>query len=159
MAKDTDADRAWKLMDKVSICMLTTRDGQRLRSRPMAASPRPAENAVYFLTDARRHKDEEIEAHPEVCLCFADTGGQKYVSVSGEAEVLNDRAKISELWSTAAQAWWDGPEDPNIRVLRVAPEEAEFWDGPGTVVSYMKMTAAAVSGSRPDLGENRKVSM
>ena len=66
---------------------------------------------------------------------------------------------IHDLFSTPAKAWWDSAEDPNIRVLTITPSEAEFWDSPGKVISYVKMAAAAATGSRPDLGDNRKVSM
>jgi general stress protein 26 len=66
---------------------------------------------------------------------------------------------VRELWGTPAKAWWDSPDDPNIRVLKVTPKDAEYWDSPGTVVSYVKMAAAAATGTRPDLGENRKVAM
>ena len=44
-------------------------------------------------------------------------------------------------------------------LLKITPDDAEFWDSPGTVVSYVKMAAAAVTGTRPDIGDNRKVSM
>jgi Pyridoxamine 5'-phosphate oxidase like len=70
-----------------------------------------------------------------------------------------DRAKISELFSTPAKALWDSAEDPNIRVLKITPEDAEFWDSPGSVISYVQMAAAAVTGRRPDLGDNRKVAL
>jgi general stress protein 26 len=159
MADESDSDRAWELMRKIMFCMLTTRDGEDLRSRPMAASVRPHEHAIYFLTDARRHKSEEISRFPNVCCAFADAKSQKYVSVAGRAAVTNDRAKIRELWSTSAQAWWDGPEDPNIRLLTITPHDAEYWDSPGTVVSYIKMAAAAATGGRPDLGDNKKVNL
>jgi hypothetical protein len=69
------------------------------------------------------------------------------------------RAKIKELFSTPAKAWWKSAEDPNIRVLKITPDDAEFWDSPGTIISYVKMAAAAVTGTRPDIGENRKISM
>ncbi len=50
-------------------------------------------------------------------------------------------------------------EDPNIRVIKIIPDDAEFRDTPVSVISYVKMAAAAITGSRPDLGENRKVAM
>ncbi len=153
------ADRVWALMEKIAICMLTTRDGEQIRSRPMGAYVRRDENTVYFLTDVRRHKDDEILKFPHVCLAFADASGQKYVSLAGRAAVSNDRGKIRELFSTPAKAWWESAEDPNIRVLKVTPNDAEYWDSPGTVVSTIKMAAAAATGTRPDLGENRKVAM
>jgi general stress protein 26 len=153
------AERAWQLMQKIGFCMLTTRDGEVLRSRPMAAHVQPEEGMVYFLTDARQHKDDEISEDPAVCLAFADTSGQKYVSVSGHAKVLDDRSKVHELWSTPAKAWWQNKDDPNIRILSVAPEDAEYWDSPGTAVSYIKMAAAAVTGTKPNMGKNEKVSL
>jgi general stress protein 26 len=154
-----DVERVWDLMEKIGFAMLVTLDGDKLRARPMSAYVRRNENTIYFLTDARRHKDEEIARHPGVNLAFADTGGQKYVSLTGNAEIGNDRARIKELFSTPAKAWWDTADDPNIRLLKVTPDDAEFWDSPGKVISYVKMAAAAASGSRPDLGDNRKVQM
>lgn len=162
MANDNpsgDIGRVWDLMKKIGFAMLVTRDGARLRARPMSAHLERDENAIYFLTDARRHKDEEIARDPNVNLSFADTGGQKYVSVTGTATVSNDRARIKQLFSTPAKAWWDSAEDPNIRVMKITPDDAEYWDSPGSVISYVKMAAAAVTGTRPDLGDNRKVAM
>ena len=107
----------------------------------------------------RRQKADELARYPKLALSFAATGGQKYVSISGHAEVSNDRARIKELWSTPAKAWWDSPDDPNIRVLKVRPVEAEYWDSPGTIVSNIKMAFAAATGGKPDLGTNRKVAV
>jgi general stress protein 26 len=162
MANDNtarDIDRVWELMKKIGFAMLVTRDGDKLRARPMSAYLERDNNAIYFLTDARRHKDDEIARNPNVNLSFANASDQKYVSVSGTAVVSNDRAKIKQLFSTPAKAWWDSADDPNIRVLKISPEDAEFWDSPGTVISYVKMAAAAVTGTRPDIGENRKVAI
>jgi general stress protein 26 len=161
MANDNarDTDRAWELMKKIGFAMLVTQDGSKLRARPMSAYVDREADAVYFLSDARQHKDDEIRQNPNVNLSFADAGDQKYVSVSGTASVSNDRAKIKELFTTTAKAWWDNADDPNIRVLKFSPDEAEYWDSPGTVISYVKMATAAVTGSRPDIGTNRKVAI
>jgi general stress protein 26 len=163
MANDNtagDIDRVWGLMKKIGFAMLVTKDGAKLRARPMTAYPERNENAIYFLTDARRHKDEEIAGNPDINLSFADAGDQKYVSVTGTAVVSNDRAKIKQLFSTPAKAWWNSADDPNIRVLKVTPDDAEFWDSPGKVISYVKMAAALASGTHPDVSkENRKVAM
>jgi general stress protein 26 len=156
---ETDSDRVWELMKKIAICMLATWDGRELHARPMGAYVRREDNAIYFLTDARRHTGDETARYGKVCLSFADTSGQKYVSLAGHAEVSNDRSTVRELWGTPAKAWWDSPDDPNIRVLKVTPQDAEYWDSPGTTVSYVKMAAAALTGTRPDMGDNRKVAM
>ena len=162
MANDNNAQdtaRVWDLMKKIGFAMLVTTDGDKLRARPMSAYLERDDNTIYFLTDARRHKDEEIASNPNINLSFADPGSMKYVSITGKAVVSNDRGKIKELFSTPAKAWWSSADDPNIRILKIAPDDAEFWDSPGSVISYVKMAAAAVTGSRPDLGDNRKVTL
>jgi general stress protein 26 len=92
---------------------------------------RREDGAIYFLTDERAHKDDEIRRHPRVCLTFADTDGQKYVSISGTARLSAERDKIKQLWSLGAKVWWGDPENPDLRLITVRPEEAEFWDSPG----------------------------
>ena len=159
MAGNDDLDRVWRLIDKISFCMLSTLDGEDIRARPMAAHASRQENTIYFLADADSAKDEEVARNPHVGLAFADAGDQKYVSVTGTAQVSNDRAKIKELWSTWAKAWWSGPEDPSIRLLKVTPRDAQYWDSPGTVMSYVKMLAATVSSSRPAVGDSGKVTL
>jgi general stress protein 26 len=154
---DTDIDRVWDMMKSITICFLSTRDGEEIRARPMSAYVRREENAVYFIADARQHKDEEIQQYPNVSLAFAK--GHDYVAMTGRASVSNDRAKIKQLFGPEARAWWDSPDDPNIRILKVTPHDAEYWDNPGKVVSTVKMAVAAVTGERPDLGTNRKVAM
>ena len=94
MANDNDrsVERVWELMKKIGFAMLVTHDGNKLRARPMSAYLEHDENAIYFLTDARRHKDEEIARDPSVNLSFADAGSQKYVSLTGTAAVSNEKS-------------------------------------------------------------------
>jgi general stress protein 26 len=158
---ETDLDRVWDIMEDISVCMVTTHAGGRMRSRPMHAIPDRDENAVYFITDTRGAKDDEIAAAPDVCLAFADIGDNTYLSVTGTAATVRDPAKAEELWSTEAQAWWPrGPRDPAVRVLRVVPEQAEYWDTRGNSVTVaLKLVAARMTGREPDLGTNRKVNV
>ena len=149
----------WEMMEEIGFCMLASRDGEDIRSRPMAAYLERDENRILFLTDKESYKEEEIEADPNVGLAFADAGKHNYVAVTGRAAISNDREKIREIFSVPAKAWWDSPDDPAIRLLVVTPKDAQYWDSPGTVRSYIKMAAAAVSSARPDMGENEKVSM
>lgn len=159
MADRDPVERVWALVEKIGICMLVSRDGDDLRARPMAAFFERDQNVIYFLTDAQSHKDEEIVRGQHVVLAFADTGSQTYLSLTGTAEISNDRDLVRKLWSTPAKAWWDSPDDPSIRVLKIAPKDAQYWDSPGTVVSYVKMAAAAISSARPAMGENVKVDL
>ncbi len=161
MTRDADSKTAWELIEKIKFCMLVTHDSKagELRARPMSADVNVDDEAIYFLTDVRQHKDDEIEDNQNVCLTFADTGSQKYVSVTGIATISDDREKIAELWSPAARVWWDSKDDPNVRVLHVTPLRAEYWDSPGSIVTHIKMAAAVLTGTRPNLEASKKVDM
>jgi len=100
-------ERVWEMMEKIGTAMLITWDGERQRARPMSAHVSQEEHAIYFITPADQEKTDQIEKFPIVTLTFADTGGQKYVVTTGHATVSNDRAKIKELWSPFAKAWFD----------------------------------------------------
>ena len=159
MSQRHDQDRVWDLIDTIKFAMLVTHDGEgdELRARPMHAHGRREDDAIYFLTDRRHQKDDEIQINDNICLAFADTGGQRYLSVTGTATVLDDRALVHDLWDASNKAFWDDENDPDIRVLRVRPSMAEFWDSPGRVVTSVKMVAAALTGAKLEFGENRKV--
>jgi len=157
--EDGGAAKVWEMMEKIGFCMFSSRDGEDIRSRPMAAYVEREEGRVCFLTDASHHKDEEIETYPNVNLAFADASGHSYVAVTGRAVLSNDRDKIRDLFNIPAKAWWDSPDDPSIRLISVTPKDAQYWDSPGTVRAYVTMAAAAVSSSKPEMGENEKVDM
>jgi general stress protein 26 len=154
-------ERVWEIIDEIPICMVTTHAGGAMRSRPMHAFADEETNCIYFITDDRGAKDDEIAFVPDVCLAFADVGDNTYLSVTGRAEVVRDRNLAEDLWSAEAQVWWPkGPSDPSVRVLRVIPEQAEYWDTRGNAVTVaLKIAAARDSGERPNLGANEKVGM
>jgi general stress protein 26 len=153
------AERVWALVKDIAVAMVVTHNGRgdELRARPMRARPDIDDNAIYFLTDAAAPKDEEVRNNANMCLAFSDIKGQKYVSVTGRGEISDDRAKIKQLWLASDRTFWRDENDPAIRILRIAPEDAEYWEGPGLVVSAVTMIAAAVTGAKQDLGENEKV--
>ena len=128
-----------------------------MRARPMAMRPARAEGVIYFLTDVDAPKAEEIRRNESICLALADNRSQKYVSITGHAEIIDDRSRIKEVWSIYDKAFWPDKDDPRITVLRVTPESAEFWEGAGTVVTAVKLVAAMASGERMNVGANEKV--
>ena len=161
MSNKDPSERIWKLMQDIGICMVVTHSGEgdAVHARPMAARPEIEHNAIYFLTDSEAPKDREIEHNSNVCLAFADKGDNSYVSVSGSAKVFADAEFAERLWSSADKAFWKDARDPKIRIVRVTPDQGEYWEGPGMLVTMVKMLAASAGGKRPDLGENRKVAM
>ena len=152
-----DIDRVWKLISEIPVAMVVTGEGQHMRARPMAVRPARDEGAIEFLTDVDAPKANEIRRDEAICLALADNRNQKYVSITGHAEIIDDRKRVEEIWSIYDKAFWPDKNDPRIRILRVTPESAEFWEGAGTVVTAVKLVAAMASGERMNLGENEKV--
>lgn len=157
LSRKEAVDRIWEVAESIGVCMFVTWDGERQRARPVQARVAQEEDAIYFLTDVSGAKDDQITEFPIVTLAFADTHGNKYLSVTGKAKVSNDRAKIKELFSAFDKAWWDSENDPAIRLITFRPEDAEIWDGTGRIWSSVAMIAAAVTGAKPKLGDNKKV--
>jgi general stress protein 26 len=154
-----DVARVWRLMKKIKVCMLATHDGEKIRARPMGAHPNEAANTIFFLTDTRGHKEEELAADNHVCLSFAKPEEGKFLVVTGRAAIVDDRALIRDLWDTEAEAAWDGADDPDVRAICVTPEDAQFWEGPHGVAATVAMVVAAVTAGPPVLGDQRKVDL
>lgn len=161
MATQDKLDRVWDVIEKVGVCMMTTRFAEGLRARPLEARPDRRAGSIRFVTDERGAKDDEVAAASEVCLTFIDTSANAYLSLTGRARVVHDPAQAAEIWRTTDDVWWPGgPQDPNARVLIVEPQRAELWDGPAsrTAAAY-EFARARLTGEKPNLGENRKVTV
>jgi general stress protein 26 len=153
-------DRVWEIISRVGVCMLTTRFEGGLRARPLEARPERDADLIWFVTDIRSGKEHEIEAGHDVCLAFVDARDKAYLSVTARAEARRDHVKAKEIWKATDDIWWNGPDDPNVCVLRVRPVTAELWDGPASrAVAAFEFVKAWITGDEPDLGENRKVTV
>jgi general stress protein 26 len=160
MAKNDQLDRVWDIIERQSVCMLTTRFDGGLRARPLEPRPDKGGGIIWFVTDLRSGKEREIEAEHDVCLIFIDPDEKAYLSVTARAQVCRDPGKAAKLWKSTDSVWWRGPNDPNVRVLRVRPLTAELWDGPASnaIVAY-EFVKARLTGAEPNLGQNRKVTV
>jgi general stress protein 26 len=155
-----DIARVWDIIEKVGVCMLTTRFRGGLRARPVEARPDRAAGLIRFVTDVRGLKDDEIEQSPDIGLVFIDHADHAYLSITATSQVLDDHVKAREIWKKTDDMWWKGPDDPNVRVLRVEPSRAELWDGPASrLAAAFEFAKARVTGEKPNLGENRKVTV
>ncbi len=150
------------LIKDVHVCALTTvDDGGALWSRPMGIQAEDFAGTLWFFTKADSEKIEHIEANPNVSVAFSDPDDQNYVMMAGTASVLNDRAKIDELWSEPMRTWFpDGKDDPDIRLLKADIHRAEYWDSPSSAVVYAYgYVKAALTGKPPTPNDHAKVSL
>jgi len=161
--RENDLEKLRELVKDIDFCMLTTVDeGGDLHSRPMSSNGDiDADGDIWFFTNASSHKVSEIAKLPKVNVSFADPDNQRYVSVSGTAQLVRDRAKIDELWRPEFKIWFpEGKADPEIALLRISLEKAEYGDSPGSTIEYaLSFVSSLVTGKQPDLGENKKVNL
>src|SRR5258707_10172591 len=111
MAEESKIDRVWDIIEKVGVCMLTTRFVGGWRGRPWEAGPDRHAGVVWFVTDLRSGKERELEAEHDVGLVFIDAKDNAYLSITARAETRRDRVKTAEIWKKADDVWWDGPDD------------------------------------------------
>ena len=75
--------------------------------------------------------------------------------------MVDDVAKLRELWDTFTGAWLEGgPENPDNILIEVTGRSAEYWDTPGggKVTQVANLIKAKVTGNTVD-GENEVVDL
>lgn len=162
MAQNNDnIKKLHELIKDIKYAMLTTTEDEgSLRSRPMATLESKSDGYLWFFTKANAPKVHEVEHHHQVNVSYAEPDKQKYVSVSGTAEVVGDRSKMEELWNPVFKAWFpQGLEDPEIALLKVNVDKAEYWDSPSSQMVRLVGFLKSVTTGKPidNLGEHEKV--
>ncbi len=148
------------LIDEVGIAMLATEEADgTLRSRPLATLEMDSDGKLWFFTAMSSGKVGEIDQHRKVNLSYAHVEKQNYVSVSGHARLFRDPEKMNELWTPWIEPWFpNGVNDPDLGLLEVTVEHAEYWDAPASRMQRLFGLARALSGGRTDaLGEHGEV--
>ena len=161
MTDSTKTDKLWNMIRGIGIAMLTSDDDGVLRSRPMAASQKDFDGTLWFFTRAGAHKVDEVAEHSRVNVSYSDSGQQNYVSLSGHASVVRDPDTIKAHWSESMRTWFPkGSSDPDIALLKVDIEQAEYWDAPSSAMVYLAGYAkAVVTGKAPHPGDNEKLQL
>ncbi len=138
-----------ELVEEVNICMFITNNNDDQHTRPMATIEVEENGTLWFFTDVRSIKVEEVANEHDVHLVYAHPGKESYLDVWGNATVVTDKQKIKDKWSPIVKAWFpDGEDDPNLALLKIIPNECYYWDAEaGKMIQFLKMAAAAITGS------------
>jgi general stress protein 26 len=161
MSELDHVDRIWDLMEKIGVCMLTTRFADGLRARPLEVRLDRDKGLISFVTDIHSAKESEIETTPDVGLVLIDPNDKAYLSITARARISRDVQRISAAWRKSDEVWWPGgPTDPNVCLLEIEPLKAELWDGPrNALLTAFEFARARLTGKEPNLGENRKLTI
>ena len=143
-----------KLIEDMSVAMFTTfDDAGLLGSRPMAPLEMDSDGALWFFTARDSDKTEHLD---KANLTFSNPSNGTYVSLSGRGEIHQNREDIHRLWTVFAKPWFpDGPDSPNLALLKFIPAAAEYWDAPHSkTVRLFSMAASIVAGKPVNLGDH-----
>jgi general stress protein 26 len=150
---------ASKLSD-IKIAMLTTitKEGKS-HSRPMYTFELKDDGIIWLFISKDSTKVQEIKENPNVLLNYSNPTHNLYVAVNGIAEISDDKSKVEELWSDRFKMWFPyGKEDPNLCLLKIVPQEAEYWDTPEMLVTQVITLVKNTIGGNPYMeGENKKL--
>jgi general stress protein 26 len=150
----TARTQLWTLIKDIRFAMFTTRHANgHLHSRPMTTQNSGMENddCLWFFMSRSGEPVADLMADPIVNIVYANPSDASYVSVSGNAEVVEDMTRKQQLWSTMAQAWFPGgAADPDLALVRVSIVHADTWDNDASkVVRLFHLAKAAVTGQAP----------
>lgn len=137
-----------EMIADIDVAMLTVNTrADELDSRPMAPIEMDESGALWFFT---RRDSPIFDGVGPINLAFVDPARSIYVSVSGTAAQIDDRARVRELWTPLARPWFpDGPDAPDLALLRVRPATADIWDAPHSKVLRVLALAASVAAGQP----------
>lgn len=150
------------LMKEIKFAMLTTaeEDGT-LHSRPMTAQQVEFDGDLWFFTRVDSPKVWETQTHRQVNVAFADTAKSKFISASGTAMLVRDREKMKELWTPVLKVFFPaGIEDPDLALLKINVQKAEYWDSaPTSIGRTFNLAKAYLTKDPAALGNHAKIDM
>jgi general stress protein 26 len=162
MDRREQIEKLGELMKDIRFAMMTTvePDGT-LRSRPMATQQVEFDGDLWLFTQASAPKVDEVARDERVNLSYSAPDENRWVSISGTAEVVQDRAKAEELWQPLLKAWFPkGLDDPEVALLKVTVEQAEYWDTSSSkMVQLAGFVKAIATGKEYEPGDNEKLSL
>ncbi len=159
----SDAESINKVTDIINdshIGMFTTiNEAGALVSRPLAVQEVKDDGDMWFFTSANTSQVAHIRANPAVNISFGQR--TEWVSVAGTAEVVTDRQLIHDRWNQVVEAWFpDGPDTPEVVLLHVDSDSAEYWTSPGgTAATVLQWIKSKVTNSRMSVGESGTVEL
>jgi general stress protein 26 len=138
---------------QVAMLCTFTADGA-MDARPMGTQGISEDGTIWYFSAKDSTVNQQIVANPAVQVIYMVPGKSEYLSLEGTASVSRDQAKIDELWSGFAKAWFHGgKDDPNLTLITVTLNGGHYWDTKnGKMVSLAKIAIGAITGKTIDGG-------
>lgn len=145
----------------VKFAMLTVINEEgHLHAHPMTTQQTEFDGDVWFIGSRSSHQVSHMRARPQVNVSYSDPKKGVYVSINGTAELVENRAKLDELWSDFYKAYFaGGKEDPDVQLIKIHAHGAEYWESDGKIQQLFKMAKSAVTGQTGPTGKNETIAL
>ena len=108
----------------------THTEGGQIAARPMSNNGEVEyDGTSYYFCYEQSRLVSDIRNNPEVALDFQ---GAKafWVSVQGDAELIQDKDQLQEHWSKDLDRWFkDGVDTPGVTMVKVTATRIHYWEG------------------------------
>jgi len=161
--KNQHTEKLVEMLKDARVCMLITqeKDNDNISGRPMAMNKIDEDGTMWFFTKASSEKVDEIEESKKVSIAITNESSQNYLMIHGTATLVNDKAKMKELWSFITKAWFPlGLDDPDMRLIKVTPNEVNYWDSSSSKMAVLfNILKAIITGKEYAEGEHGKIDL
>jgi general stress protein 26 len=151
-----DRNKVWDLLkDARTALLVTVGENDAMEARPMGCLQTAFDGTLWFLTFRHSSKVQQIGGDDRVLVAYVNPEKYEYVAVSGRARVVDDRQKLEQLWTEGLRVWFPkGPADPELAMLAIDVEKADYWADPASAITYaFAYVKARVTGESPSPGE------
>ena len=147
-------EKFWKSLESDRTVMLGLDGQEDGHARPMTAQAEERRSPIWFFTSADNVLVQQLgEGSGRAIAGFASKGHDLFASIRGSLRVDTDRAVVDRLWNPFVGAWYEGKDDPKLRLLRLDAEDAEVWADASSLLAGVKM----LFGSDPEKDFQDKV--
>jgi len=162
MTEHENREKLWELIKDVRFAMISHQtETHEIHAQPMTMlnSERMDEDQnVYFILKDTNDIVQAVEAgRNQLGLAFSKPSDDIYVSISAHGEISTDRALIDKLWNPWAENWFDGKDDPSVRVLVAKAVSAEYWNVIDNKVTHLlKVLKGNITGKTEEPDSEHK---
>ena len=130
--------RFWKHLDDDRTVML---GAEGIAPRPMTAIAEDDRAPLWFFTSSDTDLGKALDASSGIAgvASFAAKDHDLFATLRGQLTADNDRDVIDRLWNPFIAAWFEGKDDPKLRLLRMDAPEAHVWLNENSMLAGAKM--------------------
>lgn len=122
---------------------------------PMSRQEVDKEGNIWYICSAESDTYKNLDKSPLVSVLYSDPKNFTFLSINGKVILTRDQQRIDRYWNKMMEGWFEkGKEDPNIRLIKVLPDDAHYWDSDTNIIATLvKMVRNSISGNNESIGK------